>query len=230
MLFRRKLVTGDSSDVDITMDKDVVLIYYYAQSIDGPGLVQHTKTPAPYNFNFFTGASSTKFNIIVVHGSLMFIAWFCIAPFGYVLARFMKKFSWWFQVHRAIMFIAMAAMIAAFGIAISYTTKHFSDAHKIIGLIVVIIGTAQPIIGFLADKLFDPTRKATPIFPDKTHWVLGWISITLGMINIVLGLLEYGNATAPGVLIAYCVVAGVTYVAIVGFTIFRIIKPVEGGH
>jgi len=228
-LFRRKLDTGDSIDVQIANGADVTLIYYYTKSLDGPNLVQHSKTPTPYTFNFFTGASATKFNIIVVHGSLMFIAWFILAPFGYILARFMKKFSWWFQVHRAIMLVAMAAMIAAFGIAISYSTGHFNDAHKIIGLIVVIIGVSQPVIGFLADKLFDPNRKATPIFPDKTHWVLGWVSITLGMINIILGLMEYQN-TKKGVLIAYCVVAGITYATIVGFTFFRIIKPAEGGH
>jgi len=233
MIFRRKLVTGDSLDVDIPDGSSITLIYYYQQNADGPTLYQHSKTPTPVEFNFFTGSSSTKLNIIVVHGALMFIAWYCIAPFGFVVARFMKGFSWWFQVHRAIMFIAMLAMVAAFGIAISYcsTNKipHFDDAHKIIGLIVVIIGVAQPVIGFLADKLFDPNRKATPIFPDKTHWVLGWISITLGMINIILGLMEYQN-TKKGVLVAYCIVAGVTFAGIIAFTIFRLIKPANSGH
>jgi len=232
MIFRRKFVTGDSLDVSIVSGQSVTLIYYYQSSIDGPNLVQHSITPTPYNFNFFTGASSTKFNIIVVHGAMMFIAWYCIAPFGFVVARHLKKFSWWFQVHRAIMFVAMLAMIAAFGIAIDYSVTHFNDAHKIIGLIVVIIGTAQPVIGFLADKLFDPNRKAIPIFPDKTHWVLGWLSITLGMINIILGLLEYGvpYPVKRGTLIAYCVVAAITYASIVGYTVFRIIVPVNDGH
>jgi len=229
MIFRRKFSTGDSLDVDIPMGQSITLIYYYQDNVDGPNLVQHSQTPTPYTFNFFTGASTTQFQIIVVHGALMFIAWYCIAPFGFVLARFMKGFSWWFQVHRAIMFIAMLAVIAAFGIAISYCTTHFDDAHKIIGLIVVIIGVAQPVIGFLADKMFDPNRKATPIFPDKTHWVLGWLSITLGMINIILGLNEYQN-TKKGVLVAYCVVAGITFVAIIAFTIFRLIKPANSGH
>jgi len=91
------------------------------------------------------------------------------------------------------------------------------------------MGAAQPVIGFLADKFFNPDRKATPIFPDKVHWVLGWVSITLGMINIILGLILYEN-TKAGVLIAYCVVAGITFAFLVGFTIFRLINPGVSAH
>jgi len=215
MLFRRKLQTGDSLDVQLSSTGGSnVLIYTWAISQDGPHLIQHPKNPVPVNLNFFTGAASKVFNIIIIHGAFMFITWFGIAPWaGYLLAHFFKKkFSWWFQAHRAIMFFAMLLQLAAFGIAIKYVGpgNHFNDTHKIIGLIVVILGTSQPVIGFLADKLFDPSRAATPFFPDKTHWLLGWISITLGMINIILGLIEYGY-TAYGVIVAYCVLAAVSF-------------------
>lgn len=38
-------------------------------------------------------------------------------------------------------------------------------AHSILGLIVVILGVLQPIIGTIADRLFDPNRSKTPVFP-----------------------------------------------------------------
>jgi len=232
ILFRRKLNTGDSIDIPIT--NSVQTVVYSFQDIDGPPpLVQHSISPkpTPVGINFFTGAVTKKIDLQLVHGSLMFIAWYCISPFGFFLARFMKGFSWWFQVHRAIMLVAMCTQIAAFGVIVSETAKgnHFNDAHKIIGLIVVILGTSQPFIGFLADKFFNPERKATPIFPDKTHWVIGWVSITLGMINIVLGMNQYGK-TANGVYVVYIIFAVLTFAFCVGFAVFRLIKPSKSAH
>jgi len=230
-LMRRKYNTGDSLDVVLDPSVTNTVIYAYQPDDDGPLLQQHNiqPTPTPVGFNFFTGTLTKKIDLRVVHGSLMFIAWYCIAPFGFFLARFMKMFSWWFQVHRAIMLIAMLTMLAGFGVIVKESTQHFNVPHKQLGLAIVIMGTAQPIIGFLADKFFDPNRKATPIFPDKTHWVLGWVSIILGMINIILGLQYYGNA-GVALTTAYCVIAAVTFGFCVAFTIFRLIKPAGDGH
>jgi len=231
LLFRRKFNTGDALDVVLDPSTTSTLIYAYNPTNDGPILQQHniSPKPTPVGINFFTGGVVKQLDLRVVHGALMFIAWYCIAPFGFFLARFMKMFSWWFQVHRAIMFVAMLTMLAGFGVIVAETTTHFDTEHKIIGLIVVIMGFAQPIIGFLADKFFDPNRKGTPIFPDKTHWVVGWVSITLGMINIILGLILYGNASSA-LITAYCVIAGITFAFCVGFAIFRLIKPADDGH
>lgn len=230
-IMRRKYNTGDSLDVILDPSVTNTIVYAYQPTLDGPVLQQHnlSPTPTPVGFNFFSGTLVKKIDLRVVHGALMFIAWYCIAPFGFFLARFMKMFSWWFQVHRAIMLVAMLTMIAGFGVIIKESSQHFNAPHKQLGLAIVIMGTAQPIIGFLADKFFDPNRTKTPIFPDMTHWVLGWVSIILGLINIILGLQYYGNAS-HSVIVAYCVIAAATFAFCVGFTIFRLIKPAEGGH
>jgi len=229
IIWRRKIDTGDSNDVVIAGTN--TLIYSWSGINKGPTIQRHVRNPTPIALNFFTGGTTKLADLKLIHGSLMFIAWFGIAPFGFFLARFMKSFSWWFQVHRAIMLVAMATMIAAFGVIIAETApgEHFNNAHKIIGLIVVIMGAAQPVIGFLADKLFNPDRKSTPVFPDMVHWSLGWVSITLGMINIILGLILY-EKTDRGVLIAYCVGAAAVFVFCVGFAIFRLIKPAQAAH
>jgi len=228
LIMIRKLISADSNDISIAKGTQQTLIYSYRET--NKVIDQHDKTPTPILLDFFSGGQAKLINLQVVHGALMFISWFVIAPFGFFLARFMKSFSWWFQVHRAIMLVAMAALIAGFGVIVSSTTEHFNNAHKIIGLIVTIIGASQPLFGFLADKFYKPDRPATPIFPDKVHWVLGWVSIALGMINILLGLIEY-DFTAPGVLIAYCVIGGGVLLFCIGFSIFRLIKPSdEKGH
>jgi len=226
IIFTRKLSTGDSIDVDIT-SKGMTTIYgWQTNSQDGPFLIKHVGTPNPVIINYFTGATKAVANLKLIHGSLMFIAWFGLAPFGFILARFLKQFPWWFNAHRIIMSVAMATSIAAFGVIVYEVPhgEHFNNGHKIIGLIVFIIGVAQPVIGFLADKFFDPNRKAVPIFPDMIHWILGWFSIILGMINIILGLILYPY-TKRAVLVVYCIGAALVFTGCVGFAIFRLMKP-----
>jgi len=232
VVFTRKLDTGDPIDVVLT-NKVQTTIYGWNSALKGPSLQQHTVIPTPVGVNFFTGKAVKKIDLKLVHGSLMFIAWFLIAPVGFIFARFLKAFPWWFNAHRISMGVAMATQICGFGVIVhevqSVSGPHFSSAHEVIGLIVFILGVSQPVIGFLADKLFNPERKSIPIFPDKTHWFLGWISITLGMINIILGLILYPN-TKRGTLIAYCFFAALVFSGIVGFAIFRIIKPAKATH
>ena len=92
----------------------------------------------------------------------MFLAWSVFVPITSFLARYLKKFKWWFNVHRYVNTVMMAVVIAAFGIAIAVTSsgEHFNKPHSIIGLIVFIIAIAQPILGIVADKMFDPERKS----------------------------------------------------------------------
>jgi len=232
IVFTRKLNTGDAIDVVIT-NKLMTVIYGWNTDSDGPSFDQHTVIPTPVNINFFTGQVSSNIDTKLVHGSLMFIAWFFIAPTGFIFARFLKGYNWWFNAHKISMSLGMIIMICGFGVIVSEVQNvksgHFNNAHKIIGLIIVIIGVSQPIIGFLADKFFNPERKSIPIFPDKTHWVLGWVSITLGLINIILGLILYPK-TSHGTLVAYCVFAGVLFATLVGFSVFRLIKPPQTSH
>lgn len=62
-------------------------------------------------------------------------------------------------------------VIAGFVLAIIMVENDFSQSdkilqtHSILGLIVVILGAVQPILGTIADRLFDPNRKKTPVFP-----------------------------------------------------------------
>jgi len=185
-------------------------------------------TRGPIKINFFTG-TATNIDVRAIHGSMMFAIWAVLIPSMSFLARYYKRFPWWFNVHRIVNSIAMLAMIAAFGLAISFTTPHFNIAHTIIGLIVVILGVAQPILGILADKLFDPKRTGTPFFPDRVHWILGWGSLTLALINIILGLQQYGASN--GISVAYDVYFAVIVAFLGGFAIYKFfINPDKSAH
>jgi len=219
----RKLDTGDSkSDLPITTGQIDVTYAYHPTA---KGVSQHPpNTRGTAKIDFFTGATALDNGISLrkAHGSLMFIAWFVIIPFGSYIARYLKKYPWWFNVHRILQGFAMIAADAAFIIALTMVSVHFNTAHKIIGLIVTIIGTSQPIIGIMADKLFDPARKGTPIFPDKTHWVLGWGTLALALVNIGLGLDTYG--AVPGLIYAYIAAAALLALGLIIAFIVYLVK------
>jgi len=177
-------------------------------------------TRAGISINFYTGVVGAGVDLKAIHGTMMFLIWGVTIPAMSFLARYYKRFPWWFNVHRFINGFAIIAMIAAFGVAIASTSSHFSKPHNVIGLIVVIIGLSQPIIGIIADKLFDPKRSSTPIFPDMTHWVLGWGSITLGLINIILGLQLY--ALRLDLLYAYSVYFAIVVSFLIVFALLKL--------
>jgi hypothetical protein len=88
----------------------------------------------------------------LAHGSLMFLAWGVLAPFGMMIARFGKHTSWggngaWFKTfHRPMMAGAVLFTIIGFIIAlIMVEGAHFAVAHTYFGLVVVILSIFQPI-------------------------------------------------------------------------------------
>jgi len=214
-------------DIDITNSQQYA-IWGFHPTIKG--ITKHNgNTRAGVSINFFTGATSAGADLRAIHGTMMFLIWGVTIPSMSFLARYYKRFPWWFNVHRFINGFAIIAMIAAFGVAIATTTNHFQEGHTILGLIIVIIGLSQPIIGIIADKLFDPKRTKTPIFPDMTHWILGWGSITLGLINIILGLQLYGR---NDLLDAYAVYFALVVPFLIIFAIVKLtcLKDKSGGH
>jgi len=205
-------------DIDI-IDGQMNAIWGFHPTIKA--ITKHnTNTRLGISINFYTGKVGAGVDLQAIHGTMMFLIWGVTIPAMSFLARYYKRFPWWFNVHRFINGFAIIAMIAAFGVAIASTSSHFTKAHNIVGLIVVIIGLSQPIIGIVADKLFDPKRSKTPIFPDMTHWILGWGGITLGLINIILGLQQY--ALRLDLLYAYSVYFAIVVSFLIVFAILKL--------
>jgi len=50
------------------------------------------------------------------------------------------------------------------------------------------LGLFNPIVGILADIMFKPDRKYTPIFPDILHRAIGYILIVTSFVVVYLGL------------------------------------------
>jgi hypothetical protein len=160
--------------------------------------------------------------LVLGHGILMALAWVVCAPFGVFVARYLKNRmgSSWFSWHRGIFLLVACLTILGFGlieadkggITSSNLSTHFTDIHGIIGLVICFAMLVQIILGYVIDKLWNSERTAPPLH-DKIHWWFGRIVALLAIVNLYLGVIEYGSSI--GLLIA---VAGfLTVIVIASF-------------
>lgn len=128
------------------------------------------------------------------------------------------KFNSVLKVHIAIQVLSWLLFITAFGLGLYYgiTGKYMTEAHPIIGIVLVAMLVFQPFAGWLHHKQFLRTGQRSAI--SHGHIWVGRIAIILGMINGGLGL-ELGGVETRYV-IAYSVVAGVMGVAYLGSIVY----------
>lgn len=104
--------------------------------------------------DFSSGAAEAAFGKAqrnrMAHGALMTISWGFLFPLGIICARFLKhKGPIWFKLHQAIQWLGV--LVSTIGVIIIFVTlspSHFNEpgkAHKIIGMIVMILGWLQPL-------------------------------------------------------------------------------------
>ncbi|PRP75107.1 hypothetical protein PROFUN_03943 [Planoprotostelium fungivorum] len=129
--------------------------------------------------------------VMSIHGVIMFLCWGIILPLGTLLAKHMKRYVWWFEVHRITQTIAVLAALISVISLYAKIGPHF-NLHTMMGLLIMLMGLSQPIIGQIADRLYVPTRSRPPFWPDKIHWIVGYTSIFFAFINIYLGLSLFG--------------------------------------
>lgn len=190
--FIRPRASSDAHHKDIT-SKTIHLIY----AMGSLPLGDHQSNRGSVKLTLSSGNSTSSGDstspMIMAHGIMMFMAWGIFIPIGVFLAAFGKGLGvWWFRLHVFCQVTAFLLTISAFGVIIGYVqnqgSNHFSEAHSVIGLIIVILVCLTPILGIIADKKWNPERKSTPIFPDLTHWFVSYTAIILAFIAFFLGL------------------------------------------
>eukprot|EP01097_Dermamoeba_algensis_P001528 TRINITY_DN1576_c0_g1_i1.p1 TRINITY_DN1576_c0_g1~~TRINITY_DN1576_c0_g1_i1.p1 ORF type:complete len:469 (+),score=121.17 TRINITY_DN1576_c0_g1_i1:359-1765(+) len=174
------------------------LITIYAFSTSNTVVSRHSESDSgSLQINLLTGeiVSIDDKKLIKAHGWLMWIGWGVLVPLAAAIARFMKKTIgvWWFRLHIILMLLALAVIIAGFGIIVNESREHFETSHARLGLATFILAMIQPIVGFIADRMFDPNRDKTPFFPDILHWIFGWSALVMALVNIWLGIDLYDS-------------------------------------
>lgn len=197
--FTRKLVATNAGDRTIAFGSPLNIIVAKNVNADADIAAQHSQNgvgSAPIEL-FATDVvvveEAVERPLILVHGALMIAAWAVLAPIGAFFPRFLKMIGHsWYLTHRAMLSMVTGLTVLAWVLAIVHIeTLIFTSPHVIIGLVIVILALAQPIIGILANRWFDPERSGVPIFPDIVHQWLGRVLTFLGFVNCLLGLVLY---------------------------------------
>lgn len=153
---------------------------------------------------------------LLVHVGAMVTAWAAVLPAGAIIARYLKVTSdqrfpevldnrWWWEWHRGLQYAGVALSTIGFLAILSITAGSFATWHGWIGLLVVLLGWAQVIAGWLRGSKGGPTdRRADPARPetwrgdhfDMTrrrrafelfHKTGGWLALLLAMLAVDSG-------------------------------------------
>lgn len=163
-------------------------------------------TTLSYSNAPFGGDYAMGDRIITAHGTIAGIAFVTLFPTGGILIR-LANFTGLVWVHAAIQLIAYGFYIVAFAMGIYLATQLnlFDNHHPIIGIVLFVALTIQPLTGFLHHRFFGKYGRRTGW--SYEHLGIGRIAIIIGIINGGNGL-RLANASNSA-LIAYGVCAAV---------------------
>eukprot|EP00300_Choanocystis_sp_HF-7_P006304 c14616_g1_i1.p1 GENE.c14616_g1_i1~~c14616_g1_i1.p1 ORF type:complete len:388 (+),score=29.87 c14616_g1_i1:77-1165(+) len=214
VFFERAITPTDATDVAFT-DRLIPMVWAVGEttpsgSAEAAFVAQHSShSTSDIKINFLTGETKTdnlRERIRTAHGVVLFFAWVLVAPLGSLVARYCKDLMgvWWFRVHVGSQLLVAAATIAGFGMGVWMTVADFKGAnvvHKILGLVIFIATMLQCLLGFVADRLWSPSRTRTPVVPDKLHWWFGRLLMLAGIVNCFLGLYSISSASTTTVVL-----------------------------
>ena len=135
-------------------------------------------------------------NLLYIHLGFM-IVFFVISLVAGLIAKFLRKKSWWLKIHKLLNQIKTILAIFGFIIAIlmvnNFQMNHFSSIHGIIGLFVFLLILLQSIAGFIITNKYlvnlKSLQKANILrYLRIIHKKSGLIIIILILFNIFIGL------------------------------------------
>lgn len=157
---------------------------------------------------------------VIAHGVLMILAWCLLLPIGIMCSVFRSAFpedGQWFKNHQSIQGAGLLLVVAAFVVAVVMLpdgSGHFSNsnvAHKIIGLVVVIIAVLQPLNAACRPHPAEggEAKSGKRLAWELLHKNAGRIGALLAIANCILGALAVTNGTGSAAAIFAWVVLGV---------------------
>ena len=136
-----------------------------------------------------------------LHIICMGSAWGLLLPWGVAIANRLRNVEkdeypgGWFYLHKKLQYIGWFLQLLGFIFVVVYVAMeggaHFSNPHMILGLVVTILGTLQPL-----NALFRPhnpvageEKSKARVMWEYLHKGSGWIAVIFGMLNVFLGAL-----------------------------------------
>ncbi|KHO00067.1 uncharacterized protein MAM_01990 [Metarhizium album ARSEF 1941] len=166
-----------------------------------------------------TGADNSKM-MLYAHGIIMAGAFLLGYPIGSAVMPLLSKWI----VHASWQLLAFTGMWVGFALGYIISSKAgslFQDAHTQIGLVVSILMTIQPVLGWLHHERFLKHRRRGPV--SHVHIWLGRVVMLFGIIDGGIGLQSAGASSR--FITTYSVVAAlVSVMYLVGVTFGRVKK------
>ena len=238
MKFTRNVEKSGNQQNSISLKKGEKTAFSFAYGGSGEvSLMQH-KVRGRVKFDIGAGGTASEAEgpqlnaAMWTHGLCMSLAWGTLLPSGVVVAHFgrdsKKQFNgkiFWFGYHRTINAIGWLLQIVGFIGAVVYVSMthgtHFGGGHTYVGLVVVILGTLQPVNAYF--RPHNPAlgeEKSTA----RKRWELlhigsGYTATVLGFLNCILGALFAQTLFKPGnpLFIATLAVICVGGFAVIGY-------------
>jgi hypothetical protein len=164
--------------------------------------VLNPNTPPP------TGSPTPSQLLRQLHMALGVLAYSLALVFTALWGRYWKAATprGWFPVHAVLGTVSVGAAVGCFAAGLAYVGStgagHFSSAgngHTYAGIVLLVFTAAQPLLGLVARARYDPARQEAPWLTDRLHWILGFVTLTLGYAVQWLGLALYCVNTLTGI-------------------------------
>ena len=207
MKFTRDVAkSGNQNSISVTAGDKTGFVFAYGAS--GTTAMAYHQARGSKQFDIGAGgtatdvAGTTPNAVIWIHALCMCLAWGVLIPSGVSVAHFgrdsEKKFAgkvFWFGYHRTINATGWLLQIVGFICAFMYVGSkggaHFAGGHTIVGLVVVILGTLQPVNAFFRPHnppMGEEKSNARKLW-EKLHIGSGYTAAIFGFVNCILGAL-----------------------------------------
>lgn len=208
--------TPDSSEVKVNLGNKWHLLLASGPTVGDDLGFHDSKIPSAEKVDLQStvevaaGLDSKLF--IQVHGTLMAIAWLCLAATGMVIARYYKQ-TWknvkpcnkdlWFRVHQVVMTLVVLSSIVAF--ILMWIVKGFllysiedirKNPHPATGFATILCACIQPVMAYFRPH---PDTSKRWVF-NWLHWFVGNSAYVLAICSIFLAV-ELPSAELKGKLV-----------------------------
>eukprot|EP00741_Cyanophora_paradoxa_P003795 tig00000718_g3689.t1 len=154
----------------------------------------------------FVGAGQGYGNTYIVHAVAMAVAWGAIVPASLFVVRYLKHYSFWIDLHRAGMQVALTVTIPAAAAAFAGRPRsEIGSSHGYFGVAIAVVAAGQLLVGQLV-KQFHIARRppaAAELFR-RLHRAGGRLLCLGALANLLLGV-ELLQPAARATLVAWLV-------------------------
>jgi len=206
MKFTRNVAAKAKARREIARQADTTFIWAYSTTntaVKDQAPTKH-EANAYFMYNVDSGAGGADNQtpaLITLHAGLMLMSWGILLPWGASIAACCKKSGYqigtepaWFSLHKTLMPSGWLLQLAGFACILVYKSGRLvvqpaGQAHVVIGMIVVVLGTLNPFVALVRPHPVDHDGNRTfgrRVWELVHKYLIGWTAVVGGLVNCVV--------------------------------------------